>query len=283
MEKKMPFLLRFALLLCLATFSQPLWAKTAELIITPTRIVLDGNQRYATVNVKNSGDGTGHYRIELIDATMQEDGSVKLRDDGSRDPFSALDTLSISPRSMTLKADEYQTVRILVKNPDALQEGEVRSHLKVKMTENDLDANTGAPSKETAAIAIKPKLAMVIPIIVRRGQTDYHVTINDLKLEPGATTHADKNAAQLHITFGMNGNRSVLGDVKIIHVGGDGKETLIKFFPGVAIYRGTQKRELAVPLETPDGLNLRSGKIIVTYSAQEKENGKLMAQKEFTP
>ena len=163
------------------------WAKTAELMLVPTRIVLENGAHYATVTVKNSGDGIGRYRIELIDATMQEDGGIKLHDDGSHDQFSALDMLSISPRSMTLKPDEYQTVRILVRNADSLATGEYRSHLKVKMTENDLDADTNEPTPDATSIALKPKLVMVIPIIIRHGETSYQVTIDDAKIIPAAS------------------------------------------------------------------------------------------------
>ena len=120
------FFLSLIMVFCTFSGAQPLWAKSAEMMLVPTRIVLENSDHYATVTVKNSGDGIGRYRIELIDASMEEDGGVKLRDDGSRDPFSALDLLSISPRSMTLKPDDYQTIRILVKNPAGLAPGEYR-------------------------------------------------------------------------------------------------------------------------------------------------------------
>lgn len=271
---------RFFLSLIMAMFAsaQPLWAKSAEMMLVPTRIVLENNDHYATVTVKNSGDGIGRYRIELIDASMQPDGGVKLRDDGSRDPFSALDILSISPRSMTLKPDEYQTVRILVKNPDGLASGEYRSHLKVKMTENDLDAATGQPNAEAASIQLKPKLVMVIPVIIRHGETAYQVTIDDAKLSSGAGDNS-----QLELTFGFDGTRSVIGDVRVTHIGEDGTESTLKFFPGVAIYRGTPKRNLTVPLEVSQGISIHKGKIIVSYLTQDKEGSKLMAQKEIVP
>ncbi|MGE3622846.1 MAG: hypothetical protein AB7H77_03080 [Bdellovibrionales bacterium] len=271
----------FCLLLVLGVLASAVsaFAKSAEMTLVPTRVVLENNDRYATVTVKNSGDGTGRYRIELVDATMQEDGGVKLLDNGVRDPFSALDILSISPRSMTLKPDEFQTIRILVKNPGSLAPGEYRSHLKVKMTENDLDSEAGPSSAEAASIQLKPKLVMVIPLIIRHGETNYQVRIDSAAFAPAA----GDVPPHVNLVFGFDGNRSVIGDVKIVHVAENGGQTTLKFFPGVAIYRGTAKRSLAVPLEVPAGVDPRKGKIIISYLTQEKEGAAPMAQKEFTP
>ena len=146
------------------------------------------------------------------------------------------------------------------------------------MTENDLDAETGQPNPEAASIQLKPKLVMVIPVIIRRGETTYQVTIDDVKLTTGADA-----TPQLDLMFGFDGTRSVIGDVKVTHVAVDGTESTLKFFPGVAIYRGTPKRSLTVPLEVPQGIDIHKGKMIVSYTTQDKEGNKLMAQKEFTP
>jgi hypothetical protein len=274
-----PYTLRFALALavfaCGITGAAPLHASTATLTLTPTRVVLEGTERYATITVKNSGDGIGRYRIELIDATMQENGGVKLLESGQRDPYSALDNLSISPRTMTLKPGDFQTIRLLVKNPGVLKDGEYRSHLKVKMTENDINEVTGKPNGDAVGVTIKPKLSLVIPIIVRRGKLNYAVDITDARLVAPAL---DGGKQQMEMDFAMKGNRSVMGDVKIAQLEG-GKEKQLLWFPGVAIYRGTPKRSLLVALdEKPDA----GGKILVTFSTQDKEP-KVIAKKEFTP
>jgi len=121
---------------------------------------------------------------------------------------------------------------------------------------------------------------MVIPVIFRRGDTNYQVTIDDTKLAAGV---GDNPQPQLQMTFGFSGNRSVIGDVKVTHVGEDGAERTLKFFPGVAIYRGTPKRDLTVPLEVPPGVDIHKGKIVVSYLTQDKDGAKAMAQRELTP
>ncbi len=86
---------------------------------------------------------------------MDENGGIKLLDPGVKSENSALDNLSIAPHVMTLKPDEYQTVRLLVKNIADLPEGEYRSHLQVRMTENDLDLATNQPVIDATSIVPK--------------------------------------------------------------------------------------------------------------------------------
>ena len=255
-------------------------AASADLTLAPTRIIMEKDARYATVNVKNAGDGTGRYRIDVVDASMQGNGGVKLLENDARDPFSARDNLSISPHSMTLAPGDYQTVRILVKNKDALADGEYRSALKVTMTETDVDAVTNRPKGDAVGIVIKPKLVMAIPIILRRGETSYKVHIDDAKF---VAADSENTKPQVRLVFGFEGTRSVIGDVKVTHVDGSGKDSLLKFYPGIAIYRGVPKIDVNMPLEIPDGVDIRSGKTTVSYIAQDSDGGNVMAQKDVTP
>jgi hypothetical protein len=261
-------------------FSTPVFAGSAQLTMAPTRVVLEGSDRYATITIKNSGDAIGRYRIELVDASMQPNGGVKVLEKGERDPFGALEILSISPRTMTLKPDDFQTVRLLVKDTAAIKDGEYRSHLRVRMTENDLNEKTDKPNGDAAGIAIKPRLAMVIPIIVRRGKTHFKVDIADEKLLPPAL---ENGPPQMQVTFGFTGNRSVIGDVRITHTDAAGGQNVLKFFPGVAIYRGTPSRDVIIPLDVPSGVDVHSGKIGITYLSQDKDNAQVLAEKSFTP
>jgi hypothetical protein len=268
------------MVLAMTGCSASVWAASADLTLAPTRIVLEKDTRYATVNIKNAGDGTGRYRIEIVDAVMQPNGGVKLQDGATRAPFSAIDHLSISPRSMTLSPGDYQTVRILVKNANELTDGEYRSALKVTMTETDIDAVTNRPKGDAVGISIKPKLVMAIPLIVRHGDATFHVKIEAAQF---VASGGNNTQPQMHLTFGFDGTRSVIGDVKITHVDSEGKESLLKFYPGVAIYRGVPKIDFNIPLEVPNGVNIHSGKTTISYLAQNSEGGNVMAQTDITP
>ncbi len=251
------------------------------MLLSPTRVVLEGANRFATVTVRNNGDGVGRYKIELVDTVMAENGGIRIREEGSRDEFSAMDMLSLSPRSMTLKPDESQTVRILVKMKGDLPDGEYRSHLQVRMTENDLDLATNKPATDGASVVLKPKMTTVIPVIIRNGATSYKVSVDEAQLVTGGGD--GKPVPQVKLALSFSGNRSVLGDVKVTHVAAEGKETQLAFFRGIAIYRGLAKREQTVDLTVPEGVNVHKGRLRVAFMSQEAEGSQVLSEKEITP
>lgn len=185
MLKSLVFTLSLASFLLLSTAESQ--ARNAELLVSPTRVVFEEGQKFVTVTIRNNGDGVGRYKIDVVDTTMAENGGIKLLEEGVKGEFSAMDNISLSPRSMTLSPDQNQPVRILIKNTGDLQDGEYRSHLQVRMTENDLDLKTGEASKDGATITLKPKMTTVIPIIVRKGKTEYKVTMDEAKLVMGGS------------------------------------------------------------------------------------------------
>jgi len=277
MIKKTLFTLALFGLLCIAA---PTWAGNAGLLLAPTRVVLENGGRYATVTVRNNGSATGRYKIEVVDTTMDENGGIKVNPEGKKDPFSALDMISLSPRSMTLRPDENQNVRILIKIKDDLPDGEYKSHLQVRMTESDLDEKTGGVPQKGVGIELKPKMTTVIPLIVRKGTTDFKVSLDDAKL---VTSGGEKPTPMLKTSFSFSGNRSVLGDIKAVHIAPDGKETEIVFFRGIAIYRGITKRNQDVMLTIPAGVDIHKGKLLVSFMSQENEGSQVLTMKEITP
>ncbi len=269
---------RFVLLVVLAlatavSGSQIAYARNAGLLLSPTRLVFGNGQRYATVTVRNNGDGVGRYVIEMVDATMAENGGIKILDQGVQQPNSALDLVSISPHSITLKPDDYQTIRILVKNKPDLPDGEYRSHLQVRMTQADISNDDITPDPQQTVIVPRALLTTVIPVIIRKGETHFALTIDDAKLAVAA------GQPQIDLVMSFSGNCSVIGDVKVSHTAPNGTVTQLAFYRGIAIYRDVKKRTQPVPLEVPKGVNIHQGKIDVAFMSQDMPAAKVLAQK----
>lgn len=278
---KTPFALLTIIALAFLTGTTAAQARNAELLLSPTRIVLEGGSKYATVTVRNNGDGVGRYKIDLVDTIMDENGGIKVREETDKDPYSAKTILSLSPKSMTLKPDENQPIRILVKNYDSLPDGEYKSHLEVRLTESDLDLKTGLPSTDGTTVTLKPKMTTVIPIIIRKGATDFKVSLDEAKLVMAGSD--GQTAPTIKTTFRFSGNRSVLGDIKVTHIAPDGKEEQLAFFRGIAIYRDVATRTQSVPLKVPSGLNIHAGKLNVAFMSQENEGSKVLTSKDVSP
>ncbi len=115
---------------------------------------------------------------------------------------------------------------------------------------------------------------LIIPVIFRHGETSYGIQIDAPKLSRDAS-----GAAALEMYLLRTGNRSSMGDFSIDYIAPDGKSQLLKFFPGVPVYRPTERRFVSVPLDVPAGMNLKQGSLKIVYSEQEKEGGKVLAEK----
>jgi hypothetical protein len=162
-----------------------------------------------------------------------------------------------------------------------LPDGEYRSHLQVRMTENDLTPDGNRPPPKGLGIAVKVNAVTVIPVIVRKGQTSYALTIDDAKLVTGGGDN--KQAPEVKVNMSFSGNRSVLGDIKVTHIAGDGTETQVGFMQGVAIYRGLTKRTQTVSLKVPEGVNIHSGRLRVDILSQANEGSHVISEKTVGP
>lgn len=258
-------------------------ARNAGLLLAPTRVVLEKGERFVTVTVRNNGDATGRYKIEMVDATMDENGALKVLDNNTKPEFSARDMISLSPSNMTLNPDEFQVVRLLVKKKSDLPDGEYRAHLQVRMTESDLTPEGNRPQDNSFGIAVKVNAITVIPVIIRKGETSFNVTVDDAKLLMGGGN--DKQAPEVKVSMSFSGNRSVVGNIKVTHIASDGKETQVGMLPGVAIYRGVVKRNQTVSLKIPEGsnVNIHSGRLRVDFLSQESEGSHVLSEKVVTP
>jgi hypothetical protein len=252
--------LRSLLLAALLTLSlaAPAFANKAETMLIPTRVVMENGQRYATLVVKNTGDASGQYTIETVDMVMHEDGSVTEVPEGETPQFPAAPLVHISPRSVTLKPGEDQTVRILVRKPETLEAGEYRSHIKVRVVNDNVEQTEAPPTGDAAAIQIRANLVLVIPLIVRNGETSVKATLT----EPHLTTNPETGERQLDVYINREGNLSTMGNLKVYR---DGTE--VAALDGVPVYRPTARRIAHIPFKDVQG----NGPFTIRYLQQDVE------------
>jgi len=283
---KKPILLLACLFLALCILlPQASWANRAEVLLLPTRVVMENGDRFTTVVVKNVGNATGNFSVSLVDMEMKEDGLVTPLAPGKTDPYSAIPYIRIAPKSITLKPGETQNVRIMVRKPETLPPGEYRSHLRLSLDNDNVEGTPDStadpfnPAKQPEAhIAVKANLVLVIPVIVRNGETTLNMKITSPKI-----TYDDKGKPALALTMLREGTRSSMGDFAITYTGSDGHAQLIKSFPGVPVYRPLVKRTVSIPLDDmPAGIDLTHGKLDIVYTAQAKEGtGDKLAEAEL--
>jgi P pilus assembly chaperone PapD len=247
----------------------------ADLMLHPTRLVFEKNQRAAQVDLINNGTESATYRINLVNRRMTESGDFEaITEPGPGEQF-ADGMLVFSPRQITLAPGTTQTVRVMVRRPASLAPGEYRSHLHFEK----LPAAGAAPSVEAQGqqqqigINLNVLVGASIPVIVREGDTSAHAALSDLALQRGAD---GRQLVTMRIE--RSGNRSVYGDLAVGFTPNGGAEVEVAHIGGIALYTPNAMRRAALALTPPKGATLARGTLRVTYRERPDAGGKLLAE-----
>jgi len=233
-----------------------------DLLVTPNRVVFEGNKQKESLNLVNMGKDTATYSISVVQKNMLEDGSfvtIEKPDSGQMfaDPY-----LRIFPRKVTLAPGEPQVIMLQCRRTPDMKDGEYRSHLYFRSEKDISPLGLGKRLQDTTAISIEviPIFGISIPVIIRTGAVVVEATLSDLKLEtqPG-------NIQNLKLTINRSGNISVYGNIKIEYVPVQGKPYQIGVVNGVGVYTNLKRRNISIKLDNQPGVILTQGKLKVQY------------------
>ena len=253
-------------------------AARADLMLFPTRIVFDKNQRAAQIELINRGRAPETYRISLVNRRMTEDGEIKSADSAEPGEQFADAMLRYAPRQVTIAPGSSQTVRMLLRKPADLASGEYRSHLQFDRVadatpdssiEGEADANGGK-----VGVVITALIGASIPVIVRQGETEAHVTLAELAFQPATADVGSSLAFQIQ----RDGNRSVYGDLAVTFTPRGGAAVEVGRAGGVAVYVPNPRRRARLPLQLPPGAALAGGTLKLSYRERADAGGKLLGE-----
>lgn len=183
----------------------------------------------------------------------------------------ALEMIAYAPRRVTLPPNQPQAIRVGIRPPENLPDGEYRAHLLFRAIPDAKAAGSEEKVSEGISIRIIPIYGITIPVIIRTGQLAAEVGISNAKL----VTIAGRQGVSLDLE--RTGTRSVYGDVKITKPGST--EPII-FAGGVAVYPEINRRTLQVA--PPEGFTgSLAGPATIQYIERTEEGpGRVMAQAE---
>ncbi len=246
-------------LVLLLLFPLPATAGVGDLMVAPTRILLEGRTRAATINLVNRGNETATYRVSLYNQRMDENGNyteIKTPEEGEHFADSML---RFSPRQVVLKPGEGQTVRVMATKPAGLAEGEYRSHLLFRALPPE---NAGETLEQNnvaeGGISVKliPVYGVSIPVVVRQGKLHAGAQLSGLAL------HSDKpEASYVSVVLERSGNASLYGDVDVVYTapGGKGGERVLGELHGVSVLAPYPHRHVRLDITLPEGVRLEHG------------------------
>jgi len=254
----------FADLIIILTLIPAISSAQGDLLITPRRIVFEGSTRSIDLNLANTGKDTATYAISLVQIRMLEDGgfeTITEPDPGQRfaDRF-----LRFFPRTVTLGPNEAQTVKIQLIRTNELEPGEYRSHFYFRAVPRAAPLGEAGIPADTTTISVRltPIFGITIPAIIRVGNSTTKVEISDFSFGL-----ASDSGPKVKFLFNRSGNTSVYGDLTVDHISPQGKVTRVGIANGVAVYTPNTKRWFQFNLNNDPGVNYRSGKLHITFSA----------------
>jgi hypothetical protein len=270
-----------SLILILAAASPfPVAAQTTaqgpgDLLVSPGRVVFDMRNRTTALNLSNTGASEATYRISLVRMEMDADGGLaEVPLDTAPGAVNLPGLIRYSPREVTLAPGEAQTIRLQVRKPADLPNGEYRIHVKFQavppVPEPPKEADKAKPPKGIS-IKLIPVYGLAIPAIVRQGETAAKASLSDLAYDPASHT--------LRFQLGREGNQSVYGGLKARWTPRSGAATTVGEAAGVAVYVPNAARTVALPLAMPKGATaLGGGRLKLTYALPSNEGGKVLAE-----
>jgi len=264
--------------LLLAVFPEVPVNAQGNLLITPRRVVFEGNKRSEELNLANTGKDTAKYNVSIVEYRMNEDGTFQEITEPDPGQNFADKFLRFFPRTVVLAPNEAQVVKVQIIKANELQPGEYRSHVYFRAVPNVKPLGEGETPKDSSSISVRlvPIFGITIPVIIRVGESATKVTLSDLALEqPNDTTN------RLKIIFNRTGNMSVYGDITVEHVAPNGKVTPVGSVKGIAVYTPNSIRRFQMDLDRRAVVNYHTGKLQVVYSTQSDVKPVPMASSEL--
>ena len=249
------------------TLPTPAQAGVGDLLVAPTRIILDGGKG-AEIVLNNIGDEPATYRISTEFRRMTPDGSLDDVTTPTDRDKAAEDMIIFAPRRVTLAPNEPQSIRIVARPPQGLPDGEYRVHLLFRAIPPATSVTK--PTQEPKGLSFKviPVYGVTIPVIVRLGNLDVKAGITNV--------HLDKKDGKPVVALDLTrtGSRSTFGEVRVLK---PGVKDPIADQNAVAIYTEINDRKVEVPVDGAYKGDL-TGPVTVQYIEKYDDGSKTLAE-----
>ena len=217
----------------LTTFAQ------ANLLVTPTRVELDNKrEKSAVFSLVNKSNQTSRYEIYLEDKQLLPSGEFKVLESASSQS-SITSFTRYSPRRVSLLPEQGTRVRLAVRPPKNIQQGEYRSYIVFHQIPlaptNGEQAND---ETETLSLSVTAYLRIAVPVIMRVGELTAKLDIvNQQRAE-------SEGKQQLIVSVARQGERSSYGNIEIF----DNNDELVGSLNNAAIYTENNSRDFVITL-----------------------------------
>lgn len=238
-----------------STPSTPSEGGIGDLLVAPTRLVLDG-RKGAEVILNNIGSDPATYRVSVEFRRMTEDGGLEDVAEPDARHRMAEEMIVYAPRRVTLAPREPQSIRIAARPGANIPDGEYRVHLLFRAIPPAMPVVAAGEQPKGISFALIPVYGVTIPVIVRLGNLQVKAAISDVRLD---TAKDGKRSVALELS--RSGERSTFGEVRVFK---PGVKDPIAVQRAVAVYTEIGRRKVVVPVSDAFTGDVR-GPVTVQY------------------
>ncbi|HIJ79203.1 MAG: fimbria/pilus periplasmic chaperone [Desulfobulbaceae bacterium] len=266
--------------MAISTVGMPELVKAAKhgVMVSPQRVIFEGRNRSAQIRVVNSSDQPCKFRVELVHIAMDATGRMR----EIKEPLAAQKNvekmLRFSPRQISLKPKEAQTIRLMARRPAGVVDGEYRVHLSLVPVPPDpssSDALEAEQVEKKTSVNIDMMIGVTLPVFIRFGDLAAGVTASNLVLHEGENPF-------VNLDLNRTGNCSVATDIELYlssPAGGD--ETRVGRVSGAAVYYPALLRTVKIPLSVPAGFRFAGKRLKAVLKDHEDTNHPVFSSKIF--
>ncbi|MFT6206150.1 MAG: P pilus assembly chaperone PapD [Colwellia sp.] len=241
----------------------------ANLIVAPMRVVFEDRARTETVVLINSSSTAKTYRIQWQQKlALKEGGYHNMTAEEVKNFPIASSMIRMSPKQVTLAAGQRQLVKLSLRRPRNLPDGEYRSHLLFKELPS-------ASKNNKAGIQLGMIMNFTMPVMVRQGDIQQKNAIDNIALTRSKKT----GKTEILITLSRQGKKSSIGDISVYFTPQNGGEKVE--VARVAHFNFYHELTHVIAKPTWFGGSIGAGKLEVIYKGSKEMSGQVLARKVF--
>lgn len=241
--------------------------ESSILFVAPHRVIIEDGQDIEVLNVANKSNEERRYDLTVVNQVMNEQGLTQRLDTFE---YSAARFLRYVPKRFSLKPGERQIVRVMVRRPSGLEEGEYHSHLLFreipveKRSKSDVDTLT---TDSGVSFEIRTLYGVAVPIIVRHGTVTSDIALGEARIVPA---QAD-TPQHLAVDFSRSGNGEAAAMLDVVYSGPGAEEPVQLVKPHwVRMYREVDNITKTIPLTPIQGMSGGTIKVTLTKRSGPK-------------
>jgi P pilus assembly chaperone PapD len=242
----------------------PVLPVSAGVLVSPTVVFVSDKNPTGRMTLHNPTDIAQEVNIKFSFGLPVSNSFGKLvvafQDSAVTDPRSALEWVKAFPRKVIVAPNESQTVRIMVRPPANLPDGEYWARVMVRSKNANQDIPAAAQDQIATHLTMVTEMAIMLKY--RTGEL-----FSNLELSSANATVLD-SAVEVWLDMANLGNVSYMGVLKLALKDSDGK-LMNEFRTNLAVYR-TQKRRLELAI--PEGEFKPPYQVVVNISSEERND-----------